>query len=215
MFLLNWGSENKKTVEGGVDRVVVYSQNLVFGTAFFGDVWDGVVNITHNAIDTVDTTFWDTRPVRQKHRAFGITGTVEAYTTPKAFHTKLAPGVVLGGQPIPITHLSYRTMISRATATTNPEYAITLIYGAMFRSAESRAQSFDQNPNAELKSWSFSAYPWVDLYQHTDPVHLTIKTGEAAPELVAELEHRLYGAPNAFAYMPSLAQVTDLVETYG
>lgn len=213
MFLLNWGVDADKTVEGGVDRVVIYGQNLAFGTAFFGDAWTGVVGINFSELATTETTFYDTRPIRQKTHTVGISGTVEAYTTPRLLQTNLAPGVSIGNQSLPITHMSYRTMITSATQ--EPAYTITIIYGVAFQSAEIKAQSFDKDPNAELKQWTFSAYPRVDIYPYTPSTYLTVRTDKASAALVSELEKRLYGAPNAFAYMPSITQVQSLVETYG
>jgi hypothetical protein len=216
MFLLDWSSAEAKTVEGGIDRVVLYAQNSEFGTTFVGTAWPGVVGITYSELETVQTTFYDGRPIRQRSHSAGISGTIEAYTTPDPLQTKLAPGVIIGGQPIPITHLSYRTVISNANQ--EPTYAITLAYAVSFQSAEAKAQSFDKDPNVELKQWSFSAYPRFDLPPYDAPSNLTIRTDEASPALVVELEKRLYGQAdvyNGFAYMPPLSEIVSLVENFG
>lgn len=209
MGRLVWHKKEKRILETGVSKAVVYPNN---GN---GVVWNGITAISSTPDGAEDTTLHADNTIYARLKsADNYKGSIEAFQSPKEFGAcdgsySIIPGLNLGQQLRRPFNLCYRTEI----VTINPQdsgYKLHLIYNAMVAPASKQYETKGDSPEAVRFSWDFTTTP-VIIQDYKPFSEIILDSRKIDPLNLNELESILYGTKEDSPYMPNPDSLLNIV----
>jgi hypothetical protein len=209
MAALTWDAPGEKFFEAGVDRGVLYLENLA------GVPWSGLISVTENP------TGGDPKPfymdgIKYQNRAVPeeFSATLEAYTYPSLFSTcdgtlELQTGLFATQQRRKPFGLTYRTKIGNDLKGIDRGYKIHLIYNVLAAPTERGNQAIGESLEAMAFSWGLTTTP-VQVDKARPTAHFIIDSTKTAPSVLTALENVLYGSPASQPLMPTITELVEL-----
>lgn len=222
---LKWDQAGERKYETGVDRGVLFVQN-VNGTYGNGVAWNGLTGVTETPSGAEETKLYaDNMKYLSLRSAEEFGGTIEAYTYPDEWQmcdgsANIATGVHVGQQARRAFGMSYRTVVGNDTALTDFGYKLHLVYGATVSPSERAYATINDSPEAITFSWEFTTTP-IEIPSSVGDFKptaiLTIDTtelegGKNNDALVA-LEKMLYGDDSTESYIVATDVTSDNFNT--
>jgi hypothetical protein len=155
----------------------------------------------------------------QRMTAGDFSGRLRAFTYPEEFDTlvgaePVGEGMIYYGQPPKKFHLSYRTLVGNDLEGTNHGYKLHILYNLMAVADTKTFNTLEETLNPVEFGWTITGTPVsIDGYRPT--VHISIDSRTANPDVLAAIEDVLYGTATTNPRLPSLPEVTDLMEMFG
>ena len=222
MAVLKWDQSGERKYETGVDRGVLFVQNIN-GTYGKGVAWNGLTGVTETPSGAEETKLYaDNMKYLSLRSAEEFGGTIEAYTYPDEWQmcdgsANLATGVHVGQQARRSFGMSYRTVVGNDTALTDFGYKLHLVYGATVSPSERAYATINDSPEAITFSWEFTTTPIeipAEVGDFKPTAILTIDTTELEGgknnAALKDLEDLLYGTANSDPSLPLPSAVFDL-----
>lgn len=212
MAKLVWDQAGERKYETGVDRGVLFVQN-VDGTYGTGVAWNGLTGVTETPSGAEETKLYaDNMKYLSLRSAEEFGGTIEAYTYPDEWQAcdgsaSLTTGVHVGQQARRAFGLCYRTNVGNDIELSDHGYKLHLVYGATVSPSERAYATINDSPEAITFSWEFTTTP-IEIPSSVGDFKptaiLTIDTtelegGKENTKLV-ELETILYGSDTGTSY---------------
>jgi hypothetical protein len=210
---LSWGNPGERYYEDGVDRGVLYVDDI-------GYVWNGLISVSE-------------KPSGGEHRSYYLDGikylslasaeeyeaTISAISSPPEFAAcdgvkTLYQGLFVTQQKRKPFGFSYRTMIND-DMTPDSGYKIHLVYNALAAPSERNNKSRSDSPALEPLTWFVQAVPPVATGLGFKPTAHFVIDSRIAPEgILTDLENILYGSEAADARFPTQLEILNLFEVY-
>lgn len=212
MTALAWDELGTRTYESGLDRGVLY---IPSGIAVS---WNGLISVSEKSDGGNHTAHY----IDGQKYADLITGenyraTIEAYTYPDEFERfngiePITFGMMATNQPRTRFGLSYRTKVSN-DLTEDLGYKIHLVYNVTALPAQVTHNTLSSSAEPERFSWDIVATP-MPIVGMRPTAHIIIDPRDYPPEAVASVETALYGDGSTDAYLPTPAQLLDILNNY-
>lgn len=215
MSMLEWDKTGERQYTTGVDKVALYVQEA--GAYPNGVAWNGVTAITESPSGAEPTPLYaDNIKYLNLISAEELALTIEAYMSPEEFDqcdgsASVAKGVTIGQQDRKQFGLAYRTIIGNDVDGNSHGYAIHLVYGCMAAPSERANNTINDSPEAATLSWEVSTTP-VNVTGYKPTASLEIKSTEADPTKLAELEAVLFGGADSEARLPLPDEVIEMMK---
>lgn len=210
MSRLTWGQANKRKVEAGISRGVLY----VDGGK--GVPWNGLISITSSPDGAEDNDLYaDNFKYGRLKSAEAYQGSIEAYTYPEEFGIcdgsySVIPGLSIGQQKRAMFNLCYRTEKFSANSRESG-YKLHLVYNASVSPAEKSYETLNDSPDAMTFSWDFTTTP-VKLEGYK-PFSEIVLDSESIDRLnLSELTKILYGLGEDDPAMPNPDFILTLID---
>lgn len=214
MSRINWDAAGSRKYEIGIDRGVLYVDGQP------GVPWNGLVSIADNTGNSssgssksfyVDGEKYLNLDPREEYQA-----TLTAYTYPEEFEpcngdVSVRSGLMVTKQKRTSFGLSYRTGIGNDVSSSYG-YKIHIIYNIIAAPANRTYKTIDNNQQLDNFSWALSSLPPAMVgYQRTS--HIVIDSTVMDPSNLSGIEDILYGNDSFAPRLPSLTELTDLIDT--
>lgn len=213
MTQLSWGAPGERYYEDGVDRGVLYVDDV-------GYVWNGLVSVSET-------------PSGGEHRSYYLDGikhinlasaeeyeaTIRAISSPPEFAAcdgvkSLYQGLFVTQQKRKSFGFSYRTMINNDLG---PDlgYKLHLVYNALAAPSEQNRNTRSDSPELSELSWYIQAVPPLSLGMGYKPsAHFVVDSRNTPGEILTQLEEILYGNESTDARFPSQSEILALFEVF-
>jgi hypothetical protein len=204
MAALVWGERRYET---GLSRGVLYPETGP------GVVWNGLTSVDETYDNLVMESFYfdgvktlDFAPGRD-FRAI-----LSAYTTPPEFGPCLGeryprPGFAVTRQQRQTFGLSYRTNVSE------DGYKIHLIYNALAAPDNRVYSTLSAGSSAPERRWTIDSVPRRgENYRPTS--HFVIDTTRGNPDMISDVERKLYGMDDADPYLPDPEYILEVLGNF-
>jgi len=198
MAVLTWDQVGERLYETGVDRGVLYLQDVA-GAYNTGFAWNGLTAVTESPSGAEATAqYADNIKYVSLISAEEFGATIEAFTYPPEFAVcdgSATPedGLIIGQQPRKPFGFSYRTRIGNDIAGDALGYKIHLVYGASAAPTEKAYATVNDSPEAITFSWEVTTVP-VPVTGYAPTASITIDSTLVEPADLAAFEIILYGA---------------------
>lgn len=203
MAKLSWGTPGERYYEAGVDRGVLFVDNV-------GYAWNGLTSVQENPNGGEPQPFYvDGYKYVQISSSEDFQATIEAYSSPREFgpcdgSKELYSGLTATQQKRKQFGLSYRTRVGDDLVGLDLGYKIHVVYNALAAPASKSHESVGQDIPLTTLSWEISTQPpQVTGLKPTS--HFVVDTRRAAPSDVTALEDLLYGTDSTAPTLPSVS----------
>jgi len=210
---LVWDQVGERTYEVGVDRGVLYLED---GR---GVVWNGLRAIEESYDREASSYYIDGVKYLQRMTPGDFSARLRAFTYPAEFDSvvgaePIGDGMTYYGQPPKKFHLSYRTLLGNDIEGTNRGYKLHILYNLMAVADTKMYNTLEETLTPVEFGFQLTGTP-VSIEGYRPTVHISIDSTKTNPDVLATIEEILYGSAFTNARLPSLAEVTDLMEMYG
>ena len=212
-YPLKWDQSGEKKYESGVSNGVLYKKS---GSKWVGVAWNGLTSVTESpeGADKNDL-YADNIKYASLRAAETFGGTIEAYTYPPEFEScngeaSLAEGIVLGQQSREAFGLCYRTEQGNDTEGSNYGYKLHLVYNCTCSPSERAYETINDSPDAITFSWEFDSTP-VAVEGHKPTSCIVIDSTKVSEANMTKLKNALYGTTTDDAYLPTPAQILEIL----
>jgi len=213
MARLTWDSIDSRLFETGVDRGVLYVEDLP------GVSWSGLISVEENSSGGEPKAYYQDGEIYltvfSKEK---LNVTIEAYTYPDEFMPCDGTQVSFGG--IHITQqrrksfgLSYRTSVGGGLSGLEKGYKIHLVYGCLANPSRRFYQSLRQEVEPSIFSWSCTTTPKHVGNGMAPSAHVIIDSRKISANDLRMLEDILYGTIESLPRLPSPEELIDLFST--
>lgn len=210
MTALAWDQVGDRQYETGLDRGVLYLQN---GTAV---AWNGLTSLNENRSREVKSFYTDGIKYLDHYILAEFSANLTAYTYPDELDALLgdaeyAPGVSLYDQRPKQFGLSYRTKIGNDL---DPEagYKIHILWNLLASPADVPFASGGAQVAPVAFSWSLTSTP-TQILGARPTSHISLNSLKMNPEVLAEVEARIYGTETTNPSLPTLVDFLNLIPT--
>lgn len=213
MTRLTWGAAIDRTVEGGVDRGVLYVGSNP------GVAWTGLTAVDESPSGgEVRSRFIDGQNYRNYATGEKFAGTISAFYSPAEFDVcdgsvAVAYGLSMRGQKRMPFGLSYRTLIGNPANGFEHGYKIHLVYNALASPSLRNYNSLGSDAELTELSWTFVTKP-VGIPTARPSAHLVIDSTEASSAVLSRIEEILYGTNEFAPRLPSATEVYEIFDQY-
>jgi len=187
MTRLRWNLVENRRYEGGIDRGVLYRNNVP------GIPWNGLVSVEESLSDNkINSYYMDGVKYLETVEKSDFVANVKAYSMPNVFGNclgdkQLRPGVYLTGQVRESFGLSYRTLINEN------QYKLHIIYNATASWTERSSKTVASVADPSILGWTITTIPpSTNLFRPT--AHIVLDSIKLGPDKMAEIERILYGS---------------------
>lgn len=212
MARIKWGERNKRKIEMGVSKGVLYPKGKD------GVVWNGLISVSESPSggENVDL-YADNSKYCTFRTAENYEATIEAYTYPDEFaecdgSARVLDGVTIGQQTRLSFDLCFRTEILDAEGNSRLDgYKLHLVYNATASPSERSYTTINDSPDATTFSWDIHTIPFVakKLKPSSKIVIDSTKTDRIKLEAVESI---LYGGEDSSPRMPTPDEVLSLIK---
>lgn len=211
MTRLNWDASGERYYENGVDRGVLYVDDV-------GYVWNGLVSVAETPSGGEAQSYYlDGIKYLSLASAEEYEATINAFSAPQQFTVcdgtkSLYQGLFVTQQKRQPFGFAYRTMVGNDI---NEEagYQIHLVYNALAAPTNRTRNSLSESPELDTLSWFISAVPPILSGEAFKPsAHFIVDSRFTPGGILAELEDILYGSVSADARFPPQTEVLALFE---
>lgn len=209
MPVLEWDKSGERIFYAGVDRGVLY----------LGDeaaAWNGLTGVDEDFSRTSNSYYQDGIKYLDVQILGEFSGKLKAFTYPDLFEEAIGnktsgQGLFIHDQPIKSFGLSYRTRIGNDIEGVDHGYEIHLMYNLRAApDSQSHSSLGDQVDPVEF-AWSLTSTP-LSAPGYRPTAHVSLKTTSLDAGSLELLEEILYGTDISAPYLPSLAELTDLLD---
>jgi hypothetical protein len=209
MTRLQWNTVGERRFETGVDRGVLY---LLDGRSV---PWNGLTMVGETMDQEVKPVYLDGVKFLDHHVGGSYTAKLQAFTYPNEFEeltgvSSVVPGVFLHDQKSKLFHLSYRTLVGNDLQGIDHGYKIHLLYNLLAVPSDLEFESVKDTIEPKSFEWTLTGTP-PRMFGARPTNHISLDSRLIAPELLQDLEGRLYGTGISNPHLPSLVQVIELV----
>lgn len=203
MAKLSWGTPGERFYESGVDRGVVYIDNV-------GYAWNGLTSVQESPNGGEPQPFYvDGYKYVQISAAEEFEATLEAYSSPREFGpcdgtTELYSGLTATQQKRKQFNLSYRTLVGDDLLGLDRAYKIHLVYNALAAPSSRNHETLSQDVPLNTLSWAISTQPPAVTGMRPTS-HFIIDTRRASSGDVTALEDILYGTAVTTPSFPTVS----------
>lgn len=200
MAVLEWDNTEEKTVQGGVDRGVLY----VHGQS--GVAWNGLIALKRKGGDKTTAVYYDGRKINDLIEYGDYEAELTAFSFPDEFLVCFGVvdeqvGVQAHGQPRPRFNLTYRTKIYDSLGN-EIGYKIHLVWNLLAVEKDEDSSTTSESLSPMEFSWDVFGIP-PDAEGFRPTCHLTIDSTKVDPYILEDVENWLYGNENDDATMPT------------
>jgi hypothetical protein len=206
--VLTWDQVGDRRYEAGVDRGVLYLPDTVVP-------WNGLTSI-EEIVNRESKSFYQDGI---KYLDFQVLGeyaaTLKAYTYPDEFDQVMGiatdgRGLYIHDQRPKTFDLCYRTKIGNDLDGLDHGYRIHLLYNLLATPSNVAFGTVESNAVPIEFQWALSSTPeFLSGYRPT--AHLSLKSTDFDAGYLAFVESLLYGTDTSEPYLPSMAEMFDLV----
>jgi hypothetical protein len=210
MVALTWGDLGQRFYETGIDRGVLFIDNVAVA-------WNGLTTVNETSTGGESNPFYAdglkylNLSSREEYEA-----TIEAWSSPPEFDVCLGKinynGLILSGQTRKPFDFSYRTRIGNDLDGVEHGYKIHIVYGAMAKPSEVQNQTLNDSPEPVKYSWKITAMPQT-IDGLLPSAHFTIDSRTISADLLADLEAVLYGSLTSDAYIPPASHFQNMIDS--
>ena len=210
MTKLTWGTPGDRLYENGVDRGVLYVDDM-------GYAWNGLISVEEKSSGgELREYFLDGVKYAEASTPENYEGTIEAFSSPAKFDQcdgsgQVIPGFYATHQPRKYFGLSYRTMVGNDTDGQTHGYKIHVIYNCRAGNSERKNETINDN-NPIAFSWPISAIP-VTHPSIRPTAHFVIDSTEISTDILTILENTLYGTSADDPYLPPIEDLMTMIAT--
>lgn len=210
MTQLVWGAYGQRFYENGVDRGVLYVNDV-------GYVWNGLVSVSEAPSGgDAQSYYLDGIKYLSLASAEEYEATISAFSAPPEFDAcdgrkNLYQGLFVTQQKRQQFGFSYRTMIG-TDIDEDHGYKLHLVYNALAAPSNRNNKTLDESPELNELSWFISAVPPLLLDGFKPSAHFVIDSRNAPGDILAQLEAILYGDESADSRLPSQSEILALFE---
>jgi hypothetical protein len=209
MTKLSWGTPGERFYESGIDRGVVYVDNV-------GYAWNGLTSVQESPTGGDPQPYYlDGYKYVQVSATEDFEATLEAYSSPREFgpcdgSTELYSGLTATQQKRKQFSLAYRTKVGDDLTGLDRGYKIHLVYNALAAPSGRNNQTVSDNIELTTLSWTISTQPPTATgFRPTS--HFIVDTRRASAPDITALEDILYGTD---ALAPRFPTVTELLAIF-
>lgn len=212
MSRVKWGDRNKRKIEMGVSKGVLYPKGKE------GVAWNGLISVSESPSggEKVDL-YADNSKYCTFRTAENYEATIEAYTYPDEFaecdgSAKVLDGVLIGQQKRLSFDLCFRTEIIDAQGNERLDgYKLHLVYNATASPSERSYTTINDNPDAVVFSWDIRTVPFV-AKRLKPSSKIVIDSTQTDRIKIEAIESILYGSDGVSPRMPTPDEVLGLVK---
>lgn len=208
MSALEWDKVGDRRFEAGVDRGVLYLPDKAV-------VWNGLrgvdesPNVESKAFYQDGIKYLDVK-VLGEYNAM-----LKAYTYPDEFDQMLGvandgKGLFIHDQRPKPFGLCYRTRIGNDVDGVDHGYRLHLLYNLMAAPTSTSFDTAESNIAPVEFSWALSSTPQA-LTGFRPTAHLSVRSTDLDPGYLEYIESILYGSELADPYLPTMAEMFDLI----
>lgn len=210
MATLVWDEPGKRTYQGGVDRGVLYIDDLV-------TAWNGLIKVEDSTPRRSLISYQDGIKYMEYSHLSEFEGSLTAFTYPDLFEKALGitsdeQGLNFHDQQPKPFNLSYRTYLGDDLRGLSRGYLIHILYN-IYASPDnigfSTLSSSASDPTQF--SWKLTSVP-IPFLGRRPTAHLSINSTKITSAILANLEEALYGYVDSAPYLPGLDDVVDAVK---
>ena len=216
MAKLIFDEVGKRFYETGVSKGVLFVQDEL-GAYPQGVAWNGLtaVNESPSGAEANDQ-FADNMKYLSLTGAENFEGTIEAFYSPAEFDVcdgmiEVAAGVNAHQQNRKAFGFAYQSIIGNDIKQNDYGTKLHLWYGCKAAPTERANATVNDSPEPANPSWSITSTP-VDVPGHRPTSVLTIDSTKATPAKWQALLDIIYGTESTEAYLPTPAQVIELMK---
>lgn len=209
MTALVWDQVGERRYETGIDHGVLYLTN---GVAV---PWNGLMSITETRSREVRSFFQDGVKYLDQQIPGPYAAKLKAFTYPDAVETLLGATDILSGvrvhdQQVRPFHLSYRTLIGNDLDGIDHGYKIHVVYNLLANPSDAASETMGATIEPKPFEWDLTSVP--SQRNGIRPTnHVSFDTRGVAPNILSEVEKRLYGNAVQNPALPSLDELLTLV----
>lgn len=211
---MEWGAAGQRFFETGIDRGVLYPQ------IGMGVPWDGLVTVTEKAVGGEPKPYYyDGFKYLNLSADEEFEATIAAYSAPRQFDKCDGSIGILNGLTITQQRrenfgFSYRTRIGNDIDGPTHAYKIHLVYNALAGPTERANQSLNDSVSPMTLTWEVTTAP-PQIVGYRPSAHMVIDSRYTPVDLLAVVEGMLYGTYETDPYLPTQAELMDLMSTWG
>ena len=206
----------KRFYETGVSEAVLYVQNDA-GQYPKGVAWNGITAANESPTGAeANDQYADNIKYISLTGAENFEGTIEAFSSPKEFDQcdgmeEIAKGVVVTQQTRKPFGFAFKTILGNDIKYNEYGYKLHLWYGCKAAPSERAYATVNDSPEPQNPSWSITSTP-APVPGRKPTSSLIITSTEVEPAKLKKLEDALYGTASTEPYLPSPAQVIELLK---
>lgn len=211
MTRIVWDAVGSRKYETGVDRGVLYIDGQP------GVPWNGLTSVTENSSGGTSKSYYlDGEKYVNLTTREEFQATLTAYTYPDEFEScngvnSIRSGLYITKQKRTSFGLSYRTMIGNDQSDSFG-YKIHLLYNVYAAPPNKAFKTITSPMKIDDFSWVLTSLPIIQTgYQRSS--HFIVDSTTADPTILSAIEDILYGNNSAAARLPTLSELTDLIDT--
>lgn len=210
MTRLSWDAVGERFYESGIDRGVLYVEDL-------GVAWPGLVSVAESPTGGEPRPYYvDGYKYLNIAAAEEFEATIEAFAAPPEFNqcegvNTAYAGLLITQQPRKSFGFSYRTKVGNDTDGLKHAYKIHLVYNALAAPSEQTHTTLNSSAEAPIRRWSITTLPpRVTGFRPT--AHFVIDSRTTAESTLLDLEDLIYGTPVATPKLPTVTELLALFE---
>ena len=220
MPILEWDKVGERIYEAGTKKGVLYVKNDS-GKYETGVAWNGLTAVTESREggEQNDQYADDIKYISITTNE-DFKGTIEAFTYPDEFmacdgELELADGMIIGQQKRYGFGFSYVTSIGNDTEDLDHGYKIHIVYNAKCTPTEKSYETINDSPEAMTFSWEFSTTPEevgeINGVMIRPTAHVELDSRKLTSTQLTAVEEALYGTENDDPYLPSVADLYEII----
>ncbi len=208
MTRLSWDAPGERFYEGGVDRGVLFVNNV-------GVAWPGLVSVAESPNGGEPRPYYiDGYKYLNLASAEEFQGTIEAFSAPAEFARcegidASYGGLMITNQPRQPFAFSYRTRVGNDIEGLDHAYKIHLVYNALAAPSEQTHATINESFEAPVRSWSITTLA-PKMYGHRPTAHFIIDSRTTPEATLLNIEDILYGNETTDPELPSVSRLMNL-----
>jgi hypothetical protein len=212
MATLQWDKVGERIFRTGIDRGVLYIGDKAV-------VWNGLTSVEEQSDREVKSYYLDGWKYLQTQTPGDYLAKLKAFTYPDEFEkaagvNSLDSGLSYYEQPPVSFDLTYRTRLGNDVDGTDYGYKIHIIYNVMATTDPYAYETLSNSPKPIEFTWTLSGTP-PPLEGYRPTSHISIDSTKVDPAVLQTVEDALYGSAINNPYLPSIDEITDLLEQFG
>lgn len=206
----------KRFYETGISEAVLYVQNDA-GQYPKGVAWNGITAANESPTGAeANDQYADNIKYISLTGAENFEGTIEAFSSPKEFDQcdgmeEIAKGVVATQQTRKPFGFAFKSILGNDIKYNEYGYKLHLWYGCKAAPSERAYATVNDSPEPQNPSWSITSTP-APVPGRKPTSSLIITSTEVEPAKLKKLEDALYGTSSTEPYLPSPAQVIEMLK---
>ena len=213
MARIQWGLQEDRVFEGGVDQGVLY---LPDGS---GVGWNGLISVDEKNNNSVEPVYFDGVKFNDIVTVGEYAGTIRAFTYPDEFYRfdglhEEQDGLYLTHQTPERFGLSYRSLIGNDLEGFGHAYKIHVVYNLTAKAGniQRKTLSLDDVEPFEFQ-WEISGIP-EDAVGSRPTCHVIFDSTDMDPHLLADIEDILYGDEDSGPQLPPLSALIQFIRKW-